>query len=220
MASANPYDKSDGSRLQALNTLSVDKSAFNLWRAFRKNMKLPITPEIKEIENDGAQDIMMELCIFASSRPIPLNFDEDLMPPESQTHNRCVKASTLGKYVGKALKFLRGIYPQHPDWKDLDPRDNTKVPYWWTSIKDAFIDKCNRNEMKYQGDASWGDSNTHPLYLDLGAGPSDAPLRQCDLKYVITSLVENAAANNKNLEDCRCVPRHAVRIRRYHAGDH
>ena len=144
MAAANPY-RSGGSP-QALNALVGDKSAYNLWRAFQKNIKLPVTPDIKELQEDGAQDIMMELCIFASSRPIPHNFDEDLMPPDNQTHNKCVKASTLGKYAWKALKFLRKIYPQHPDWKDLDPRDQKQVPYWWTSMKD--IDQCYRNEMK------------------------------------------------------------------------
>lgn len=62
----------------ARSTLASDTSALNLWVAFRKACASPEDVTQAELEGDGAESLIMELCRWASSRPIPLAFDEDL----------------------------------------------------------------------------------------------------------------------------------------------
>lgn len=104
--------------LQKPNTDKVDKSASRLWTIFRREKGLPAEPTMQEIEGDGAESGILGLALFVLSRPIPIFFDEDLKPTTDS--NRCATASTLAGYVGKYLKYFQQIYPDHPEWKDLN----------------------------------------------------------------------------------------------------
>ena len=44
-------------------------------------------------------------------------------------------------------------------------------------------------------------SDIWPLYVDLNAQLGDHPLKECDLKHVVSNLVRGASNNNNNLGD-------------------
>ena len=97
----------------ARSTLAGDISALNLWVAFRKACASPedVTPE--ELKDAGAESLITELCRWASSRPIPLSFDDNLQRKKSKTGTKCnrlLQPVTLVKYVGKHIKYFRKVY--------------------------------------------------------------------------------------------------------------
>ena len=121
---------------ETLGTLRNDQSALNLWVAYRKSRDRP--PQINAQELVEAEAIVIDICRFAASRVIPINFDEDLQRPPNSNSNRLVTSETLEKYVGKIIKYFREVYPDHPDWKDLDSNDNKAVPEFWKNLKPGF----------------------------------------------------------------------------------
>lgn len=162
--------------IQASRTTEGDDQASRLWRACRRRKRQPETITIEELAGRGAEQLMTELAQFATAEPIPVYFDEDLQPTTDT--NRCCVASTLTGYVGKYLKHMRNIHPNHPDWKDLKKDES---PSWWPSLCQACYDKASRNQIKWQGHYyEWGVGETRPLYLDLDANDGDHPLKKCD----------------------------------------
>ena len=121
---------------EAIGTLRNDQCAFRLWVAYRKSRDRPA--EISPEELLDAEDIVTDLCRFTASRVIPLNFDENLERPQNSDSNRLVTAASLEKYIGKIIKYFRGVYPDHPEWKDLDLNDQKAVPEFWTNLKPGF----------------------------------------------------------------------------------
>lgn len=182
-----PRSSSAPPPLQKSNTDVHDDSAARLWKICRRLNGQSIEPNAEELAGHGAEHALMEFVQFATSRPIPVHFDDDLNPTTSS--NRCCVASTLVGYAGKYIKHMRRIDPNHTDWKLLK---KDEVPKWWTPTRSAMIDKCINNQITWQGDYVWGIKGKKPLYIDLGAEKGDHPLNFCDLKYVITSLVRNA----------------------------
>ncbi|KAL7426494.1 hypothetical protein ACHAXM_000466 [Skeletonema potamos] len=89
---------------ETLGTLRNDQSALNLWVAYRKSRDRP--PQINSQELVEAEAIVIDICRFAASRVIPINFDEDLQRPPNSNSNRLVTSETLEKYVGKIIKYL------------------------------------------------------------------------------------------------------------------
>lgn len=61
---------------EAEGSLQNDQSAFNLWVAYQKSRDRP--PRINSQELVEADAIIIDICRFASSRVIPINFDENL----------------------------------------------------------------------------------------------------------------------------------------------
>lgn len=181
--------------LQNTNTAAVDDAASRLWAVYRSGKALPKTPTKEEIEGNGAEAAVLELAIFALSRPIPIMFDANLKPTTDT--NRCVTGQTLVEYIGKYLKKLREIDPDHADWKNLKP---TEFPPWWTVMRKSILNRSYDNQIKWQGEFEFGAADIRPLYLDLGAVKGDNPLRFCDLKHVIMALVKHADPSNKNIE--------------------
>jgi hypothetical protein len=106
--------------------------------------------------------------------------------------NRCLTASVLTGYVGKYLKYLRDLYPNHPDWKGM--RD------WWTRMRESIETNATNNQIKWQGSYEFGAADVRPLYLDLGAKEGEHNLKFCDLKHIVIALVERATPHNKNIE--------------------
>ena len=95
-----------------------------------------LTLHRNDLKDDNAEALITELCRWASSRPIPINFDENLQRPTGSNNIRLVKSSTLVKYVGKIIKYFRSVDPTHPDWKDQKSMDD--VPDWWTALRPLF----------------------------------------------------------------------------------
>jgi hypothetical protein len=185
----------------ARSTLANDKAALNLWVAFRKACESPENITQEELEGDGAESIIMELCRWTSSRAIPYNFDENLERPGNSKCNRLLQTNTLVKYIGKIIKFLRKAYPDHPDWKDLPDRQDA-VPKWWSDLIPLFKKNARSFELQYQGDGVFGVNDIKPLYQDLGLDDNNGtePLRICDQKNVSIRLVMNASEANNNLQ--------------------
>ena len=189
----------------ARSTLAGDISALNLWVAFRKACVSPedVTPE--ELEGDGAESLITELCRWASSRPIPLSFDDNLQRKKSKTGTKCnrlLQPVTLVKYVGKHIKYFCKVYPDHPDWKHLNPNRQDAVPQWWTELKPLFLKSARNFMLQYQGDGVFGVNDIKPLYQDLGLDDNNGsePLLVCDQKHIAIGLVKKAANTNNNLQ--------------------
>ena len=67
-----------------------------------------------------------------------------------------------------------------------------------SSIKDDIV----WLQKKDKGDIIFGTiSDAWPLYVDLNAQPGDHPLKECDLKHVVSNLMRGALNNNNNLGD-------------------
>ena len=162
--------------VQAGRTTSHDTQASRLWKACRKKNGQSENIDPLELADGGAEQLVTELCQFATSQPIPIWFDENLQPTTNSKRS-CV-ASTLVGYLGKYLKHLRTIDRDHPDWANIP---HNKYPLWWTSLRQALLDRATANQMKWQGDIEWGVGDTRPLYLDLNAKDGDHPLKCCDL---------------------------------------
>ena len=187
---------------EAEGTLRNDLSALNLWAAYRKSRDRP--PEINAQELAEAEAIIIDLCRFVSTRVIPINFDENLQRPPNRTSNRLVTSDTLEKYIGKIIKYFRGVYPDHPDWKDLDPNDNKAVPDFWKNLKPGFRREVQLFHLLYRGDGIIGLEDIRPLYADLGLDDEEGkyPHRICDLKHIFIHLIKNAddGGNNDNCQ--------------------
>ena len=185
----------------ARSTLALDASALNLWKAFRKACESPASVTQEELEEDGAESLIMELCRWASSRAIPLKFDENLERPPNSNSNRLLQTVTLIKYIGKIIKYFRTVYPDHPDWKDL-PDKQDAVPKWWSELIPLFKKTARSFVLQYQGDGIFGVNDIKPLYQDLGFDDNNGsePLRICDQKHIFTKLVEEASESNNNLQ--------------------
>lgn len=196
MSTKKAPSKSSYAPLQKQNTDTGDDSAARLWAIFRKEKGLPPVPTREELEGSGAETAVLELSIFALARPIPIHFDDNLQPTTNT--NRCCTATTLVGYLGKYIKLFRGIYPEHPDWKDLKKPDD--VPQWWTEMRKTVFSRATDNQIKWQGSYEFGVGSVRALYLDLGALEGENPLKFCDLKHIIIALVKNAHPSNKNIE--------------------
>ena len=190
----------------ARSTLAGDISALNLWVAFRKACGSPEDVTRTELEDDGAESLVMELCRWASSRPIPLSFDDNLQRKEAKsgnkTCNRLLQPVTLVKYIGKHIKYFRKVYPDHPHWRHLNPNRQDAVPQWWTELSPLFMKSARNFMLQYQGDGVFGVNDIKPLYQDLGLDDNNGsePLLVCDQKHIAIGLVKKAANTNNNLQ--------------------
>eukprot|EP00985_Skeletonema_marinoi_P034437 scaffold43909_cov212-Skeletonema_marinoi.AAC.1 len=102
-----------------------------------------------------------------------------------------LKLDTLEKYIGKVIKYFREVYPDHPDWKDLDDNDQKAVPEWWTMLRPKLKRAVERYQTTYEGDGQFGLHEIRPLYSDLGLDDENGkyPLHACDQKHVFVHLI-------------------------------
>lgn len=145
---------------------------------------------------------------MASSRPIPIDFDENLQRPTGRNNIRLVKSSTLVKYFGKIINISGQLIPLTlTDWKDLKSMDD--VPDWWMALRPLFQKEAKSFEFLYDGDGVFGTSEIKPLYQEipplpkipgLTEGIQDEPLRSLELKHIFLSLVKKANDTNNNLQ--------------------
>lgn len=187
----------------ARSTLAGDTSALNLWVAFRKACASPEDVTREELEGDGAESLIMELCRWASSRPIPLAFNENLERKSTSKCNRLLQLQTLVKYIGKHIKYFRAIFPDHPDWKDLPNRQDA-VPKWWSELIPLFMKSARSFMLQYQGDGVFGVNDIKPLYQDLGLDDNNGtePLRICDQRSMLLFTLSREQLIQMTI--CRC----------------
>mmetsp|Transcript_21136 Transcript_21136/g.33149 ORF Transcript_21136/g.33149 Transcript_21136/m.33149 type:complete len:441 (+) Transcript_21136:103-1425(+) len=189
---------------ETIGTLRNDQSAFRLWVAYRKSRDRPA--EIGREELVEAESIVIDLCRFTASRFIPINFNEDLQRPPNSTSNRLVTSDVLEKYIGKIIKHFREVYPDHPDWKDLDQNDKKAVPDFWKNLKPGFRKEIQLFHLLYRGDGIIGLEDIRPLYDCLGLDDEEGkyPHRLCDLKHIFIHLITNAD-DGDNKDNCQYV---------------
>jgi hypothetical protein len=183
------------------STVMGDAAALNLWTAFRNEMQSPIDVTPDQLKESGAEDLIEQICKWASTRVIPYNFDKNLLRPPNSTCKRVLTSVTLVKYVGKIIKYFRTVDPNHVDWKDL-PKKQEAVPKWWTEMIPRFRLEATRFALQHQGEEVFGVNEIKPLYPDLGLDDNNGrePLRICDQKHVFIKLVKNADSHNDNLQ--------------------
>jgi len=176
--------------LQSARTVDHDTQAVRLYVNYRRAYEKSDVPTKKELEGRGAEMEMIQCCVFCADGPIPHAFDENMQPPKDSEGNvKC--PSVIVGYVGKYLKLLRSIYPDHPDWSHI-PASSNEGPSWWKPLKDQLSKRCTNNELTYQGDFVWGDMENRALYPDLEDEGEfgDHPLR----------IVETANLSNQNIQ--------------------
>lgn len=188
--------------LQSARTVDHDVQAVRLYVNYRRAYEKSDVPTKEELEGRGAEMEMIQFCVFCADGPIPHAFDENMQPPKDSDGNvKCLVSSVIVGYVGKYLKLLRSIYPDHPDWSHI-PASSNEGPSWWKPLKDQLPKRCTNNELTYQGDFVWGDMENRALYPDLEDEGEfgDHPLRKCTLKFIVTHLVETANSSNQNIQ--------------------
>ena len=145
----NPYLKStDDSDIihrlgRSQNTINGDSPALRLlafWRAHVANRPAEITET--EIEEGNLEAMILLFCNWLGRTPIPKNcrfIDGNICPPALKDGVDdtvpCVGRKSLVKYVGRIIAWLRRAFPDHPDFKELNPNDQQASPDWWSRIK-------------------------------------------------------------------------------------
>ena len=145
----NPYLKStDDSDIihrlgRSQNTINGDSPALRLlafWRAHVANRPAEITET--EIEEGNLEAMILLFCNWLGRTPIPKNcrfIDGNICPPALKDGVDdtvpCVGRKSLVKYVGRIIAWLRRAFPDHPDFKELNPNDIQASPDWWSRIK-------------------------------------------------------------------------------------
>jgi len=117
--------------------------------------------------------------------------------------------STLVKYVGKTIAWLRRKFPNHPDFVDLDPKKPNDVPEWWTTLKQKFSKDVNDFQERLDSDYIFGGPTTRPLYFgsdnydpyisfaDTSTTETKNITSQISLKYVIHSLMSKSTIGTR-----------------------
>ena len=106
----------------------------------------------QEIEEDNPSSLFIKYCHWLGINSVPRNarvVNGELLPPVSQEKDApvtIVMVSTLVKYVGRIIAWLRRIYPRHPDFVSLKVGDPNAVPEWWTHLSPQLKKQCHRRE--------------------------------------------------------------------------
>lgn len=142
-------------------TAQLRGSALNCVNAVRKIRNLPPVHQIQyaEIESDNLLNLFLIIAEEFSTRPIPANADENLMP-RNKSNKKCCMATTLSKYIGQLKSYLMEKFPHHPDFA------NKQDPSWYKNLINQFERDCNRFHMNIKGneDIVFGDTTVNPLY--------------------------------------------------------
>ena len=186
---------------ESASTFNLSQAAAKFIKAYRNNiMKRPEEVAYCEIEVDPSA-YFMEMATDLISSLIPINHDSDFSSP-SEDQTRVLTPITMAGYMGQHLKHLRKIFPNHPDWIDLEWNE---YPAWWTAIRGNFISRATNYQMVNAPDGVYS-TKTSPLYADLrkyGGKIKDSmggkvPL--WDLRHAFIWLITQAAPNNDYVE--------------------
>ena len=128
----------------------------------------------EELQGCRAEQLLTELCQFATDVPLPVYFDEELY---------CINSGTLWRKISQA-------YVYHFD-----------VPSRWTALCLVLIDQATKNQIRFQGHYKWGTRDIRSLYLDLDAVDGDHPLKFCNLQNTTTTtrLVRDSTHTDSQL---------------------
>ena len=119
--------------------------------------------KFKVIEEDNLRSLFMMYTYWLSNSAIPKNWEVDnngnMIAPKSAKPEEptvILAESTLVKYVGKTIAWLRRKFPNHPDFVDLDPKKPNDVPEWWTILKRKFSKDINDFQERLDSDYVFG----------------------------------------------------------------
>jgi hypothetical protein len=96
-----------------------------------------------------------------------LNSLDEMIPPANHTIGDPVHMlmhSTLSKYVGRIIGFFKRKFSTHPDFIDLNPRNENAVPAWWTNMRSKFERDVSRAQKKKSSECAYGGPKIRPLY--------------------------------------------------------
>lgn len=159
-----------------------------------------------EIEGDNLQNTIADLVAFASSTAIPRNYVGDFQPPQSALNSdepiHIITESVLLGYVGKLVKLLHFKFPQHEDYRGLDPRKSSDVPEWWTLMRPRFEKALDRFHNEIGSEYISGETAKRPLYSSNGIAActaedwANASIRDfvsmIDLRSILKQLIRTA----------------------------
>ena len=134
--------KGPGSRISTVesgsapSTVGANASAKRLALVYRRTRDLPPVMHPDEIAGENAEFYFNTYFTWAATRPIPYNFNEELLP-KNPDNRRCAETNCLLGYVGKHLKETRLLFPDHPDWSHLRDLDK-QFPYWYSEQIESF----------------------------------------------------------------------------------
>ena len=87
----------------APSTVSANASAKRLSAIYWRTRDLPPIMHLDEIAGENAEFYFNKFFTWAATRPIPYNFNEQLLPTNPE-NCRCAETKCLLGYVGKHLK--------------------------------------------------------------------------------------------------------------------
>ena len=122
---------------QSHSNQTVSNCADRLARLYRWRQQLPDIVQAAEIKEDNAEYYFLCYCKWVATTPIPVGFNNDLLP-NKEANKHCCVTSTLLQYIGQHMKSICQHHPNHPDWKDLRQGE---YPAWWTALRDSFFER-------------------------------------------------------------------------------
>ena len=154
---------------EATSTAAASDSAVLLHQAHHRLKGKTLLNQMRfvEFEGENLENEIFQLCCWISTTPIPTYFDENLQPrrPSNTAEpTRLMMVTTLAKYVGKIILYIREKFPGHPDFVNLKKRAD--VPEWWTRMRPTFEKECQRFHATLGSEFTFGDTTTQPLYQD------------------------------------------------------
>ena len=207
----NPYNKKNDeitniihSLGRSKNTRSGDNPALSLfayWRNNRTNRITEITEE--EIKDDNLHDMMLLFCDYLGHTPIPKHWrlvDGEIRPPlskEDADEVPCLGAATLVKYVGRVIAWFRRAFPNHLDFKDLDPTDSAAVPNWWSLYRPKLEEEIKDLLQRFDNDFTHGSADIRPLYYQNDYTHSSQGLvNMISLEWILEQLFKKAVVGH------------------------
>ena len=155
------------------NTRNADGPAtalFDFWRQhiLKKDGSIA-NIDGREIEEDNLQSMFIIYCSWLAHNPIPSywkNVEGIIKPCNENQYGpiECLSRTTITKYVGKNIAWLRWQFPNHPDFQGLDPRDMQAGPEWWKTLKPQLEKGIDDLLQRFDNDFSHGSTATRPLY--------------------------------------------------------
>jgi len=104
------------------STVGGNSFAKRLSAIYWRPTDLPPIMHLDKITGEHAEFYFNKFSTWAATRPVPYNFNDQLLPTNPK-NRQCAETIFLLGYVGKHLKETRLLFPDHPDWaqvRDID----------------------------------------------------------------------------------------------------
>mmetsp|Transcript_24820 Transcript_24820/g.56183 ORF Transcript_24820/g.56183 Transcript_24820/m.56183 type:complete len:296 (-) Transcript_24820:574-1461(-) len=126
------------------------------------------TMMMEEIDDEYLRLLIARMITFCSTNVVPANakiVDGELVP-RNEANTNILTGERLVQYIGIMIQLLRKRFPEHPDFKALDPSQSNAVPDWWTAVRASAITAIKKYHKHLGGNYTFGQRKCRHIYPD------------------------------------------------------